>query len=286
MTLIVTVVTDAVIFQASDRRATWLNPNGTMKLRDDVTNKAILYENRFTFASTGFAELKGQRHDRWVADRLASATTLAEGIERVRADMSQLFSRHPYRGHGHTVMVSGWKREPDGSVIGGAGLITNHFKNGVWLQTPFSDFEFFFELAPANSLGLFCVPGWMHKGEVARLRRNLLRAKNRGVHVTNAIRLVVEAMREVADDPSRATVGSNIMINILPKSASATTTQFMAEHGQISADIPTFYYLSRNDVVSTYGPTFVAHRVVMSDFHALGGGGRIGMRVGLGPPAP
>jgi hypothetical protein len=179
MTFIVTVVTDTVILQVSDRRISWRYPDGSFGLRDDATNKAVLYENRFAFAATGLAELENTRADLWIANRLARGPTLVEGIEALRSDLTRLFARRRYNGQLLSVMMAGWKYEASG-VVGGAGLVTNHFKSGTWLESPLNEFDWFWENAPPNSFGMFCIPGWMYSGEVARLRRSLLRAQAKG----------------------------------------------------------------------------------------------------------
>jgi hypothetical protein len=281
MTLIVTVVTDSVIFQVSDRRISWQYPDRSTRVRDDTTNKAVLYENRFTFAAAGLAELEGTRADLWIARRLASRPTLAEGIDTLRLELTQLFRRQRYRGQFLSVMVAGWKYEEHG-IVGCTGLVTNHFLRGRWLRTPFEEFDWFWEAAPPNSLGLFCVPGWLYPGEVSRLRRQLLRAKARGVNVVNPVRLVANAIREVNKEGNRSEVGKDLMVTILPKSASLPRDELMTVYGIVGPEVPAFYYLASDDSRTIYGPTFVAHGAVLSDFHGIGGRG-VGMGVWVGP---
>lgn len=269
MTLIVTVVTPSVIFQVSDRRVSWLYPDGSLRWRDDATNKAVLFDNRMLFTFTGFSELESEKTDMWIAHRLASEPTLTDGVERLRQDLTKVFRRRPYVGHAHSIMVAGWSYEEPG-ITGFSGMITNTFQDGRWVE-PQPDFVFMGELAPPNSFGLFCVPSWLRVSETKSLRRKLIRVKDRGLHVANAIRLIGESIREASRD--RPAIGTELMVATIPKSAAIPRKDIQVFQGVSDPEMPTFQYWSTEEAVTMYAPTMVINGAIMSHLQGTVGDG-------------
>jgi hypothetical protein len=72
MTLLISVATDDAVIQASDRRLTWLEPDGSTRPIDDNRNKAVVLGKPVVFAYTGLANLgpRRQRTDDWLAEVL------------------------------------------------------------------------------------------------------------------------------------------------------------------------------------------------------------------------
>ncbi len=182
VTLIATLVSNSVIVQVSDRRVSLLHRDGSVTFRDDVTNKAVLYENRATLAFTGFAELEGETTDMWIAHRLASESNLNDGLERLSADLTTLFRQKHYRGNPHSIVVAGWKRNGPDEPIGFSGLVSNHFRlGGKWLSSPNSSFDWFVEMARPDLPTLVFVPHLMPRSAAVVLYRKLLNVKERGL---------------------------------------------------------------------------------------------------------
>ncbi|MFI7662311.1 hypothetical protein ACIBTW_25840 [Micromonospora parva] len=269
MTLIGTLASDTVVVQVSDRRISLLRGDGSTELRDDVTNKAVLYENRATLAFTGLAELENQTTDMWIAQRLAEEPDLNAGLERLTSDLTELFRRRPYRGHCHSIVITGWKRNGLEDPTPFSGLVSNHFRlGGNWLSSPLAQFDWFVEMARPNIPTLVFVPNLMPRGAGTALYRQLLRVKNRGLNVTNAVTLIAEAIHSIAD--YRPTVGRELMVSILPKSAvpRGPVPEMIVLSGGVDPGVPTFYNISANGDVVAYGPTIITNGIIMYGFQS------------------
>lgn len=178
MTLIATLVSKSVIVQVSDRRISYQYPDGTMRLRDDATNKALLFENHAIAAFTGHALLDGQTTDMWVAGRLAThSPSLDEGLYSVQNDLNSLFRRSPYRGIPHSIVVAGWKRNGPDEPTAFSGMVSNAFEPGRgWRNSTSSEFCYFlqFEEAELTRPVLVFAPDMVHKSDQKALYRRLL----------------------------------------------------------------------------------------------------------------
>lgn len=257
VTLIVSVIVPEWIFQISDRRVSLLHSDGRLEVRDDRTNKAILYDGRVSIAATGLAELEGQRADMWIAEHLHKAATVNEGFRDVRDALTALFRRRPYRGHQFTCVAAGWARQRLGPT-GLYAVVSNMHGSDGWLSSVQEEFWYGFDLAPVGAFGIFTAPAWMTPSEESELRENLNAnlARNPG-SLEDAIESVCVAMRRVASrEPA---VGRDLMLSVVPE-ASATPkdmTMFLT-FGGIAPDHPTFFYLPDGDSNGvSYGPTFV-----------------------------
>lgn len=269
MTLIGTLVSSSVVVQVSDRRISLMHGDGSTELRDDVTNKAVLYENRATLAFTGLAELENETTDLWIARRLAEPPDLNAGLEKLTSDLTELFRRKPYRGHYHSIVIAGWKRNGPDEPTGFSGLVSNHFRlGGEWLSSPSAEFDWFVEMAKPNLPTLVFVPNLMPKGAGTALYRELLRVKNRGLNVTNAVSLMADAIRSIAD--YRPTVGRELMASVLPRSAvpRGPVAEMTVVSGVVNPDVPTFYSISASGDEVAYGPTIIMNGMIMSGFEA------------------
>lgn len=274
MTLIGTLVSDSVLVQVSDRRISLLHRDGSTELRDDITNKAVLYENRSTLAFTGLAQLENETTDIWIARRLASASNLNDGLEVITNDLTTLFQRTSYRGHRHSIVIAGWKRNGPDEPTGFLGLVSNHFRlEGDWLASPEPRFNWFIEMTRPNLPTLVFVPNLVSKSMGKSLYRQLLKVKSRGLNVVNAVTLLADAIRSIADHQS--IVGRELMVSILPRSAvpRGLSTDMPIFSGAITPDAPTFYSLSASGDQIAYGPTIITNGVIMSGFQ-----GRINSR--------
>ena len=71
MTLVLSALTQHEVIQVSDRRFTYLTPDGSVRSSNDEKNKAVLFCGRLMFAFTGMGELgKRRRTDLWLADQM------------------------------------------------------------------------------------------------------------------------------------------------------------------------------------------------------------------------
>ncbi|WP_328532968.1 hypothetical protein OG836_22485 [Micromonospora zamorensis] len=269
MTLIATLATNSVVVQVSDRRISLLHPNGSTELRDDVTNKAVLYENRATLTFTGLAELEDETTDLWIARRLADTPNLNDGLEKLTNDLTALFRRRPYRGHSHSIVMTGWKRNGPVEPTPFSGLVSNQFEVGKgWRASPSADFDWFVTMARPELPTLVFAPDLVPKSSARALYRQLLRVKSRGLNIANAVGLIAQEIRSVAG--YRPTVGRELMVSILPKSAVplGPVSELSVMSGHVNPDVPTFYSLSASGDQVAYGPTLVMNGMIISGYQA------------------
>lgn len=266
MTLIGTLVSNSVLVQVSDRRISLLHRDGSTELRDDITNKAVLYENRATLAFTGLAKLEGENTDIWIARRLAATTNLNDALEKITDDLTALFQRAFYRSHCHSIVIAGWKRNGPDEPTGFSGLVSNHFRlGGKWLTSPEPKFSWFVQMARPELPTLVFVPNLVPKKVGTSLYRQLLRVKHRGLNVANAVTLLADTIGSIAD--YRPTVGHELMVSVLPRSAvpPGASTEMTTISGSINPDTPTFYMLSASGDQVGYGPTIVTNGMIMTN---------------------
>jgi hypothetical protein len=115
------------------------------------------------------------------------------------------------------------------------------------------------------------------------LYRRLLRIKDRGLNITNAVRVIAETFREVANYNS--TVGRELMVSILPRSAvpRVDSGRLLALNAPVNQDAPTFWTMTAQGDLRQYGPTMVMHGVVVSDLISHSGPGYVsGITVSTG----
>jgi hypothetical protein len=112
LTLVLTAATPKRVMQVSDRRMTYLKPNGTVHHYDDESNKAVLYCGAAAISYTGLGELEGQATDWWILEELADARSLSDVFHILRTRANEAFdplraswSRSALR---HTFVVAGW----------------------------------------------------------------------------------------------------------------------------------------------------------------------------------
>ena len=123
MTLIISVLTEDAVLQASDRRLVWLEPDGSFRPRDDDRNKAVMFGKRMVFAYTGLANLgpRKQKTDDWLAQVLHNCredgdqgdildSLARETTARLQHD---LYANLPAAQRGHEFSVVGWAAFPD-----------------------------------------------------------------------------------------------------------------------------------------------------------------------------
>lgn len=269
MTLIGTLASSSVVVQVSDRRISLLHSDGSIELRDDLTNKAVLYENRATLAFTGLAKLENETTDLWIAQRLASTPNLNDGLEKLTSDLTTLFRRRPYRGQPHSIVITGWKRNGPDEPTAFSGLVSNQFEIGKgWRHTPSTEFDWFVQMVQPDLPTLVFAPDLVPRRAAKSLYRKLLRVKSRGLNIANAVGLIADEIRSISE--YRPTVGPELMVSVLPRSAvpRGLVAEMSVMSGRITPDMPTFYSLTATGDQVHYGPTIVMNGMIMSGFQA------------------
>jgi hypothetical protein len=72
MTLILSLATPEFVVQISDRRLTYRDGKGFIRVADDDANKLTVFRGQMAFGFTGLAHIGSQRTDTWLARALAS----------------------------------------------------------------------------------------------------------------------------------------------------------------------------------------------------------------------
>lgn len=270
MTMILSLATPTLVLQVSDRRASFVQRSRIVP-RDDLTNKAVVYDGRVCFAITGVTEVLGERTDIWLAKVLAEAGALDKGFELLRQRCTEAFSRGRMKGLPLGVVAAGWSyRPPDGRLAPFYSVISNFFVNGQWVRNPLKRFLWALDVAPDKCFELFSAGRELSEVRRRNLKRNLRRAMERRVDVGNAVRLMTEEIRRRASFDTA--VGKDILVNCIPRGAvnpSGASSEVMIMTGQPVPNISTFQYLPAGDSRGiTYGPTFVSGGTVMSDFES------------------
>jgi hypothetical protein len=156
-------------------------------------------------------------------------------------------------------------------------LVSNHFQlGGKWLGSPSASFDWFVEMARPRLPTLVFVPDLMPRSAAVALYRKLLRVKSRGLNVTNAVRLMAEAVRSVAE--YRKTVGQELMVAVLPRSAVPRSDggTLITLNREINPDVPTFWTVSATGDSVQYGPTMVMNGMIISDLQISSPSGEAG----------
>ena len=115
---------------------------------------------------------------------------------------------------------------------------------------------------------LVFAPDLVARRSARALYRQLFRVKSRGLNVANAVDLIAEEIRAVAD--YQPTVGRELMVSVLPKSAVplGPVSELLVISGHVNPDVPTFYSLSASGDHVAYGPTMVMNGMIVSGFQA------------------
>jgi hypothetical protein len=262
MTLILTVASGNVVFQVSDRRLTARRSDGSLEVRDDASNKAIFYENRFLISYTGWAELEGTPTVLWLADRLADVPS-PHNFETIRQRLTDIFQKPEVKRIPQSVVITGYVDVGHG-LQHSFGLITNSLdKNGNW-TSPKAEFEFVRVPLPANAALVNAAPNWMSERAYNGLKRNLQNIARRRLSVTSSIRLCVEAVREVAK--VHREVGESLMPSVLPIGAAGPRPYSYLLNGPPSDNKPTFQYLAADESEPVqYAPILVSGGRITTD---------------------
>src|SRR2546426_7125116 len=107
MTLVLSCLTQNFVVQVSDKRVTRISDGA---LVDDRRNKGTQYCTQMAFSYSGLAELGGINTDVWLANILASASSLNDAVKILRDKATEEFRQvHlPNCAKRHAFVGVGW----------------------------------------------------------------------------------------------------------------------------------------------------------------------------------
>lgn len=278
MTLILTCLTNDVIYQISDRRLTSFSPPRAPI--DEESNKAVFVNGRVVFGYTGISQVNGQRTDDWLAHAVASAASqdMAEVANAIKDEASSAFRRMSFasRFKRHAFQGAGWFTNPDGPGLR-PGVLTIHnaldSETREWL--PYAEGEFRliseFHKLKQNQFVLTSVglrPTAVERSAVYQLIRKCVhrrRGRQNGI-----LYALIVSMRWLSEryEPN-SPIGRNLMVVSLPKVAAeqyAQTGQFMALASAPDPNMVTFLDIPEHGRPVNYGPHFVIGGAIVSGF--------------------
>jgi hypothetical protein len=231
MTLLLSVITADFVVQASDRRVT----RGT-KVVDDDTVKSVLFNGHAAFAFTGLARLpaskaalahRGAEMDggyrptsQWIAEVVSLPAKLMEDVlDNIRVEAEAAFAAMgpAARKIPHGFVGVGWQGTPLEPIL---YLVSNIVTTTVTRQ---------FHISRAPLAGL---PYRLHSSLPLppkidkRMSRRMKETVDRKLGAGAVSRVLLETIREVADQNRRGTVGRGIIQVCIPK---APVVELVAE---------------------------------------------------------
>lgn len=260
MTLIVSVVAPAFVFQVSDRRVTLLHSDGRRSSQEEPLTKSVVFCDRAVFGFTGYAQIDLMRSDLWIANQLKDVTGIQDALAKMQARLTEVFKRPQYR-LGHTVTAAGFACYRDGSVHPYYAMVTNHYVDGEWLAKPLAVFRADIQLAPPNGVGVFAAPDWIAPLRLKKLQHDVALAET----VELAVSYVATAIREVAAQHDE--VGADLIASVLPRPSVGRSEIFLMSGGP-PGDTPTFHYLPATGDPVHHGPAFVCGGNVLGNITA------------------
>src|SRR4051812_26726217 len=112
MTLVLSCLTDDVVYQVSDRRLTTFEV--PRRIMDDNSNKAVFVGGRVAFGYTGISHIENQRADTWLLGvvRTQDTNNMSATAEAIREAATRAFRRMPVasRYKRHAFQGVGWFR--------------------------------------------------------------------------------------------------------------------------------------------------------------------------------
>lgn len=264
MTLVLTLITDDVIVQASDRRFVKIRPDGSAFVFDDDANKAVLFAHRAAYSFTGLAEVgpMRQRTDEWLAEAIREAPGQCEAMAALAAAATERFKRPIIKRLSddlkcHEFIGAGWAKFPDsfGRFEPYAAVVSN-FRGVSRERIPLQD-EFLritFRMQSDQDAVLLDGGYELTKDERNTIWLDLSTAARSERPVVGFIEVLVNAIRDVASRVD--TVGRGALVTCLPRAA---VERERSEHflllGEPEDDENTFLHLAPDDNnLVHYGP--------------------------------
>jgi hypothetical protein len=285
VTFVLSAITHNEIVQVSDRRFTFVNPDGSVQRRDDESNKMVLFCGRIMFGFTGRGDLGMERQtDMWLANRIGEIDA-AQGepsqlglLSGIAKKLTDLFKKRRYRGHRHAFVAAAWARmqpaapsqpaRPDEMTPYLAYISNFHNANGDELGTVSASFEVFVRpLSNGEPVAIMGAPAHLSDPELQMLEREFTEASGHGDREA-MIGILGSKIREVAGRDEN--VGEGLMISIFPRS-SIGNREGLYIAGAMEGDLRSFLYVPPSDDVSVQlGPVFTCGQGIASGFEARG----------------
>lgn len=266
MTLLLTFVCDSHVILVSDRRVTWLR-DGRLVHKDDMRNKAILYCSRIVIQYTGAADIGGTMTDDWLAGELADCITMNRFVAELPTRLEATFREHvEMRRRPLAVVIAGWGLFSHG--VSAFTRVVANFDVGT-RQLHATDGALFLHSQcepPSGTISLISNGVAMTAEHRHALQRNLLEVAKRQVGLGTLVRLLTDAVRDVA--ASKSSVGRGLMVTVLPRSAvKSDDASHLALYGIGADETPQFAYLpaEQGELVG-YGPHFVCGGGMVTGF--------------------
>jgi hypothetical protein len=283
MTLILSALTQHEVIQVSDRRFTYLAPNGSVRSRNDEKNKAVLFCGRLMFGFTGRGDLGPKRRtDLWLANAICDVIAANESgdqgllLHGLAERCTRLFAT-AYRGQAHAFVCAGWAHfgtDPKADSAGPGDFtpylatISNfHGPDGSQLGEVADRFAVWVRRLESDQGGFtFAAPAHFGRHEIDALSSQLAAADHERSPLVLA-EIMAAAVRSVAEQNSE--VGKGLMVNVLPRAALQAGPGFFALAAPPMDDVQTFLYVppSGQGVVQL-GPVTTCGNGVLSDFQS------------------
>lgn len=225
MTLIVFVLTDKYVVQASDRRVTTMR-NGVVTTSEDKAMKTFVLGGSLLMGFTGLAEVSGMPMERWVGQTIAGRSG-TDQLQTLRDQIDRHFrSRRELRNVPHLFHVSGFVRTPGkqglhlrpmGYEIANSSWGQRNGKAGVWRVRQ----SFTLNRKVLGNQKLICgAIGTSYKvADIHNLTKTLKRIQR--LHPDDPVRTfepIVRFVRTVAAS-SGGTVGETVITSSIPLAA-------------------------------------------------------------------
>jgi len=266
VTLVLNCLTRDYLFQVSDRRLM----RGTEVVEDNA-NKNVLQGGGIAFSYTGLAEIEGKKTDEWLLSVLPdsfqdTAKVIVEKATEAfkRMNPPSAVKRHAFAGVGW-LQRERWS-PPRPTFI----LISNfHQLDGEELRSASDRFSALAWQLPENVIvQVFPVGQRVPKRQLEDLHETLKRCVKKKKGSTTVMRLLVMAMREIAEN--NPAVGKNLLALGLPRKAAGVpgATSPLVEKKMIE-DENTFLYIPADSLDGiAYGPAFKGKGFLAWDFEA------------------
>jgi hypothetical protein len=283
LTFVLSAITHDEILQVSDRRFTFVNPDGSIHRRDDESNKMVLFCGRIMFGFTGRGDLGMERQtDLWLANRIGEVNaTLGEPsqvgmLSGIAKKLTDLFKKRRYAGQRHAFVAAAWARMQPAPPSRPAtpnemspylAYISNfHDADGNELDAVNAAFQVFMRpLAHQEPVAVLGAPAHLSSGEVRALEQDLAAAAAQDDREA-LIGILGSKIREVAARDEN--VGEGLMISVFPRASIGDRDGFYIA-GAPEPNLRSFLYVPpSNDVSVQLGPVVTCGQGIASGFEA------------------
>lgn len=270
MTMVISVITRDAVFQASDRRLVYLEPDGSTRLKDDNRNKAVMYGNQMVFAYTGLADIGPRREptDQWIGAVLNEHAPTTENhavlLEALRIRMMERL-RHPLYAKldssmtGHEIVACAWARFEDSDE----GILDPYIS---WVSN----------LRSSDGLAMRQPPGSCARGLSRLPRDGDIQSLVSGQQLSPEHHLAFRAdLRDTQGDMSRivdvlafhirlaaetnTSIGKALLVSVLPRAAlrEGATSMVVTMGGPIAKEASFFSVPADLNDARRYGPIVI-----------------------------